>query len=161
MKPRQSLPKQWLITDERMSENPVAVATRLPPGSGILFRHHGLSKRERQLLLRRLRRIAAARGLVLVDEASGQAARVHDAGEIRQARLAGTRLLLLSPLFATRSHPDRQPLPRMRAATLARLASGPVLALGGMNARRFERIRSLGFDGWAGIDAWVGKLPRT
>lgn len=155
MKPRQSLPQQWLVTDERMAEDPASVAARLPRGSGILFRHHGLAPRERRRLLRRLRRIAAARNLTLVDEASGLAARVHDSGEVRRARLAGARLLLVSPLFATRSHPGNRPLPRMRAAALARLAAGPVLALGGMNARRFARVKPLGFAGWAGIDAWL------
>lgn len=155
MKPRQSLPEQWLVTDETMGEDPVTVAARLPLGSGILFRHHGLAHGERRRLLRRLRRIAAARQLTLVDEASGEAARVHDSGEIRRARLAGARLLLVSPLFATRSHPDSRQLSRMRAAALARLASGPVLALGGMNARRFARVKALGFHGWAGIDAWL------
>ncbi len=26
---------------------------------------------------------------------------------------------------------------------------------GGMNRRRFARLRGLGFAGWAGIDAWL------
>jgi thiamine-phosphate pyrophosphorylase len=43
----------------------------------------------------------------------------------------------------------------MRAAALARLAGRPLLALGGMDARRYAVVRRLGFDGWAAIDAWV------
>lgn len=158
---RQSIPERWLITDERMADALLPVAARLPRGSGIIFRHHGLAAGERERLLRRLRRIAASRGLVLVDEASGAARRVHGPKELRQARLGGARLLLLSPLYPTRSHPDRQPLPRMRAAAMARLAGPPLIALGGMDQRRFARVKPLGFHGWAAIDAWLEGGART
>jgi thiamine-phosphate pyrophosphorylase len=43
----------------------------------------------------------------------------------------------------------------MRAAALLRLGKSPVIALGGMNERRFAKIQRLGFSGWAGIDAYV------
>ena len=160
MKPRQRLPRNWLITDERMGDDLLSLAASLPPGSGIIFRHHGIGRGARERLLRRLRRIALARSLTLIDEARGKAARVHDITEIRQARLRGARLLLVSPLYRTRSHPDRTPLKRLRAAALARSARVPVLALGGMDARRFSRVQGLGFHGWAGIDAWMRPKPR-
>lgn len=155
MTPRQSLPEQWLITDERMGSGLLPAIARLPRGAGILFRHHALAPGERARLLRRIRRLAASRGLMLVDEASGAAARVHDASEIRAARARGAQLLFLSPLFPTRSHPGRPALPRMRAAALAKLAGRPLIALGGMDSRRYPEVRKLGFDGWAGLDAWT------
>lgn len=105
-------------------------------------------------MISRVRRIARARGLVMVDEMAGQSARVHSLRELRAAGILGVPLLLLSPLFPTRSHPGRRPLARMRAAAIVRHARVPVLALGGMTDRRFRRIRKLGFAGWAGIDAW-------
>jgi thiamine-phosphate pyrophosphorylase len=101
-----------------------------------------------------LRLIARSRGLTMINEERGEAGRVHNPAEIRRARLRGTRLLLLSPMFATRSHPDWAPIPRMRAAALVRLAGKPLLALGGMNATRYAKVGGLGFDGWAAIDAW-------
>jgi thiamine-phosphate pyrophosphorylase len=91
---------------------------------------------------------------VVVDGQEGGAARVHDARQLRQAALGGARLLLLSPIFKTRSHPTWRPLPRMRAAALLRLARAPVIALGGMDSRRFAQVAPLGFQGWAGIDAF-------
>jgi hypothetical protein len=42
----------------------------------------------------------------------------------------------------------------MRAAALARLGKRRLLALGGMDARKFARIKGLGFQGWAGISAF-------
>jgi thiamine-phosphate pyrophosphorylase len=75
-------------------------------------------------------------------------------GELRRALSAGTPLILLSPLYPTASHPDWKPLPRMRAAALARLGGRRLFAVGGMDARKFERVKKLGFQGWAGISAF-------
>jgi thiamine-phosphate pyrophosphorylase len=148
MQGRQSLPEQWLITDPRISESLLMLIRRLPRGSGIVLRQGAH-------LSPQLRLIARSRGLTMINEERGEAGRVHNPAEIRRARLRGTRLLLLSPMFATRSHPDWAPIPRMRAAALVRLAGKPLLALGGMNATRYAKVGGLGFDGWAAIDAWT------
>jgi thiamine-phosphate pyrophosphorylase len=63
-------------------------------------------------------------------------------------------MILLSPIYETRSHTDWKPLPRMQASALARLADRRLIALGGMNARRYARVAPLGFIGWAGISAF-------
>lgn len=148
------IPRQWLIVDARSGADPGATIRRIPDGSGILVLCRDLARGERERLLRRIRRLARERHLLVVDGGGRDAARVHDARELGLARLSGTRLLFMSPMFPTRSHPDWPPMPRMRAAALARLAHGPVLALGGMDSRRFARVKALGFYGWAGIDAW-------
>ena len=151
MKRRQtSVPRQWLITDERLGD-PLELVRRLPPGGAVLVRD--------QRLLRPIKRLSAARRLEVVAE-SRRVVRVHNAREIRQAQLGGAEVLLLSPLYPTRSHPDWRPLPRMRAAALLRLAKVPVVALGGMDERRFRPVRKLGFAGWAAIDAWL-KVPKV
>jgi thiamine-phosphate pyrophosphorylase len=92
--------------------------------------------------------------LAVAIEERGDAARVHSLRELRTALLRGVPLILLSPIFPTRSHPDWRPIPRMRAAALARLADRRLLALGGMNASRYATIARLGFIGWAGISAF-------
>jgi thiamine-phosphate pyrophosphorylase len=101
-----------------------------------------------------VRTIARSRGLVVVDEAEGAVARVHDSRELRRALLARNSLILLSPIFPTASHPEWAAIPSMRAAALARLAARRLIALGGMNAQRFARVQRLGFGGWAAIDAF-------
>jgi thiamine-phosphate pyrophosphorylase len=102
-----------------------------------------------------MRLAARAHGWLIVDEATGKARRVHDIRELRSAMLARTRFVLLSPLFPTHSHPNWRPLPRKRAAALARLGGRRLIALGGMDGMRFRRIERLGFIGWAGISAWL------
>lgn len=155
MKPRQSsIPRQWLIIDTRLGDELWRTAERLPSGSGLLILLHDLSAGKRERVIRRLRYRAAATSLVIVDEEKG-AARVHNLRELRWALPARTPLILLSPIHRTRSHPTWPPIPRMRAAAYARLAGRNLIALGGMDERRFRRIERLGFIGWAGIDAWL------
>ena len=84
-----------------------------------------------------------------------EAMRVHDMRELRKAGLSRIPLIFISPLFATRSHPAWKPLARLKAAALLRLAKAPAIALGGMSPQRFKRVERLGFQGWAGIDAWI------
>lgn len=153
MERRQRVPRQWLVADARLGDELWEAVGRLPRGSGVLLLYRDLPKAKRERLLRRLRVAARRQALVIADEVTGQARRVHDARELRTA--AGISLLFLSPLFPTRSHPDWKPVPRMRAAALARLAKVPVIALGGIDESRFRRIGGLGFAGWAGIDVWA------
>jgi thiamine-phosphate pyrophosphorylase len=154
MSRRQTVPRQWLVADERLGGDLWRALRGMPRGSGIFILYHGLPRGERARLLRKLRRLARSRQLLLVDEASGNAVRVHRPSELLRAGLARTPLLFLSPVFSTRSHPDWRPLKRQRIGALLRLSRAPVIALGGMNARRFRTVVRLGFAGWAGMDAW-------
>lgn len=177
MRPRQPLPFHWLMTDERMGDRLFPAIARLPRGSGIIFRHYSLLAAERRALFEQVRRIARRRRLTLIlagpvalarawgaDGSHGhdrsksdrlRTAPVHGLREIRQAESAGAHLLFLSPLFPTRSHPGGRALGRVRFAGLARAARRPVVALGGVDAKRARGLRRLGAHGWAGIDAWT------
>jgi hypothetical protein len=146
---RQTEPEQWLIIDRHSDHHVCAAMRRLPQRSGVLFLHD-LSP----IIARRVRHLSKLRCLAVVMERRGTARRVHDIGELRKALLERSPLILLSPIFPTSSHPDWQPLPRMRAATLARLTGRNAVALGGMNALRYAKIAPLGFIGWAGISAF-------
>lgn len=169
---RQPLPRLWMMTDERQGERLWRAVERLPRGSGIVFRHQGLAPCDRHHLFGRLRRAARRRGHVLLVGGSpalaaawcacgshglhpgARTAPVHDLRELRAAERAGAELVFISPVFATRSHPGRKPLGRLGFAMLARQARVPVIALGGMNARRASSLAGLGIYGWAAIDAW-------
>ncbi|MGI8706101.1 MAG: thiamine phosphate synthase [Sphingomicrobium sp.] len=150
--------RRWLVADERMGVELWNAVRKLPRGSGVLVLYPDLPKGERAKLVARLRHIARVRGLVLADESAGEAVRVHNLPELRRALYRRVPMILLSPLNSTRSHPEWRPIGRMRAAALARLSGRRLLALGGMNERKFRRIECLGFQGWAGIDAWLRDL---
>ena len=148
MERRQTTPRRWLIVNSPADATLWAAVRQLPLRSGVLLLHR-LDPGER----RRLRNLAALRGLTIVESAR-EAARVHDLHELTTASLRRPRLILISPIHPTSSHPDWQPLPRMRAAALARLANRRAIALGGMDSRRYAKVARLGFSGWAGISAF-------
>ena len=170
MPSRQPLPRLWLMTDERMGERLLDAVARLPEGAGIVFRHYSLPEEARRASFDAVK-AAAPRGtlLILAGEARKAAAwgaegshgrhvgattaPAHDLAEIRAAEKASAALIFLSPVFATRSHPDARALGPEGFAALAARTELPVVALGGMNAARAEGLA--GAYGWAGIDAWL------
>lgn len=164
------VPAFWLMTDERMGEALWPAIRRLPRGSGIVFRHYRTPPPARRRLFARLVRIARARGLMVVRagarcghgahgthgggrrEVGLRTAPVHSMREAwRAARYSDA--VFVSPVHATRSHPGNGGLGARRAQAIARAIPVPAIALGGMDARRFARLR--GFHGWAAIDAWM------
>jgi thiamine-phosphate pyrophosphorylase len=175
---RQPLPHLWLMTDERVGDALWPALARLPRGAGVIFRHYATQPAERRRLFDAVRRIARRRGLVLLlagpprqaaawraDGAHGRSphrrtarpllrtAPVHDA---RERGRAVADAILVSPVFATRSHRGARGIGPLRFAGLARLSRRPVIALGGMTPHRFGRLRALGAYGYAAIDAWLG-----
>ncbi|MBJ7444837.1 MAG: thiamine phosphate synthase, partial [Sphingobium sp.] len=82
---------------------------------------------------------------------------VHDAREMVAARRGGADMVLLSPLFPTRSHPGGASLGRVRFAALAQRAMMPVVALGGVTREHGRMLRAIGAVGWAAIDGLAGE----
>lgn len=147
MKRRQtSLPRMWFIVDRDLGADTRSIFRRLPHGTGVLVLKGAASVEQR--------RIARTMTLRVVGEAEGVAVRVHNLPELRRALLRRTPLILLSPIYPTASHRGWPPLPRMRVAAFARLAGRHLIALGGMDAKRFSHVERLGFQGWAGISAF-------
>ncbi|HXF95281.1 MAG TPA: thiamine phosphate synthase [Gemmatimonadales bacterium] len=85
---------------------------------------------------------------------------VHDLDEARAAQAAGADYLLLGPVYATATHPDRPPLGPERLAEVAELGL-PVIAIGGVTPREIPRLRAAGAYGVAAIRAlWDAVDPR-
>lgn len=162
------LPRLWLITDERLGEQLWEALEALPRGSGVIFRDYATPLAARRarfaavLAVARRRRLvlvragpAAMRGEMGVHNGRGRGLRtaaVHDRAELVAARRAGVDLVFISPVFPTRSHPGAPTLGIVRLGLLRRGVTMPAIALGGMNARAFRRLRGLGLHGWAAID---------
>jgi len=183
MRADQPLPALWLLSDERNDARLEQALPRLPRGSGFIFRHYHLAPEERFARYRALRRIAKARGHVVILADSALTARewradgyygaprsltprrrglltvatVHDLREIALAHENGADAVLLSPVFPTRSHPGEAVLGPLRFRLLARRAALPVIALGGMDARAARR---LGWRRWAAIDGLSTGMAR-
>jgi thiamine-phosphate pyrophosphorylase len=171
---RHALPHVWMITDVRNDARIEHALRRLPRGSGLVFRHYHLDHAARRARFDRLARIARAHGHLIAlagsarealrwgaDAAYGAPATVgsgpallrlvtaHSLREIAQARRARADAILLSPVFATRSHPGAPMLGPVRFRLLARHTQIPVIALGGMDRRRALGLKC---TNWAAID---------
>jgi thiamine-phosphate pyrophosphorylase len=179
MPPRQaSLPSILLMTDERMGDGLWGALDRLPRGAAVIFRHYSLSPSARRNLYEQVRIVARRRGLVLLlagsprqatawraDGAHGrsrhrQSSRpllrsmpVHDRIELRAARYADLRLV--SPVYATRSHPGRRALGKVRLGLLLGGERRGIVALGGMDCMRTKALRAMRVTRWAAIDGLV------
>jgi len=165
------VPRTWLMTDERMGDSLWDALERLPKGSGVVFRHYALERAERVAIFRKLSIIAHRRHLIVLragpyrlrGEDGVHGARgagltswaVHDRAEAVAARRAGADLVFVSPIFPTASHPGAPTLGRVRAGLVTRGLAMPVIALGGMDAKRARQLKALRFHGWAAIDAWA------
>ena len=186
------LPPLILMTDEERLPDPVAGASRLPPGSAVLLRHYGSPEREPigEALagIRRSRRldliVAAeaglagdlawrlnARGLHIPSwfaaadcglarrevwkwrQRPGRyvTAAAHDRREMERALSLGADALIVSPVFATESHPASRPLGPHGLAELIGAAPVPVYALGGITASNVARLGPVRAAGIAGI----------
>ena len=165
----------WLISDAR---NDAVLEDRLrslPRGSGFIYRHYHLGDPERYERFRALRRVARGcdHTVILSDSALTATewgadgiygppralwptragllhlATAHDLTEIGLANRLGADAVLLSPVFATATHPGGAVLGPVRFRLLAQHSQVPVIALGGMDA---DKARALRWDSWAAID---------
>jgi thiamine-phosphate pyrophosphorylase len=182
------LPVLWLMTDPELCAGPEVLRT-LPRGAGVIFRHYDVPGRARLarswralakaqnlvFLVAGDPRLAAA---INADGFHAPEALIHRTATARRlmpwaivtaaahgppglvaAAQAGADAVLVSPVFATRSHPGAQPLGVVRFAALAQAAGLPVIALGGMNAATFPRLAGTPAIGFAAIDAFRSR-PR-
>ncbi|NVE95190.1 thiamine phosphate synthase [Altererythrobacter lutimaris] len=171
----QPLPDLWLLSDARNNARLELALRRLPRGSAFVYRHYHLTDAERYTRFRELRRIARsmAHWVILSDSALTarewgadgiygapkalyprrrdmiHVATAHDMREVAQANANGADCVMISPVFATRSHPGADMLGSTRFRTLAARARMPVIALGGMTATTAWRLC---WSRWAAID---------
>ena len=167
------------MTDERIMDLDGAIAA-LPKGAGIIFRHYATSPRERRELFNRVLRLARQRRLKVLladtplrawqwgaDGAHHRSALrsrglrsvpVHNGRERAAANDAQADLIVISPIFVTRSHPAAQTLGVVKAGLIAADDRRKAIALGGVDQSNWKRIAALGLHGWAAIDG-LSKQP--
>ncbi len=179
------LPPLLLLTDPVRLRDPRPLLPRLPPGAAVIFRPYGIAEPARlgRLYLRACRRrrilflvaadVALARrigadGVHLPEYMAGSrawarrarpgwlvTAAAHSPAALRRAAFAGADAALLSPVFATASHPGGRSLGVLRFARWCRASPLPVYALGGITAANARRLRGSGACGIAGIGGLV------
>jgi thiamine-phosphate pyrophosphorylase len=119
-----------------VAQNGMAVGVHLP---------ERVARRGPSVALRLWRR---QRGVVLT-------VACHDRAALARAKALRADAAFLSPVYPTASHPGARCLGGLRAALMARRAGLPVLALGGVSARRTMALTAQGFSGFAAVRGWV------
>ena len=176
------LPALILMTDQSRVSDPIASARVLPRGSAVIVRHtDGRSRATLARSLEKVARENGLRLLIAGDaDLAGEVgahglhlpeARARDAAHWRAltpswfitvaahssrglitARIAGADAALLAPVFATTSHPSRQPLGALKVRMMAARAALPVYALGGIHAGTIARLKGARLAGIAAIE---------
>lgn len=180
------LPNLLFFTDPARVASPEAIAERLPPGSGIVFRAFGAENAVEQG--RRLRAIADARGLLLLvgahpglaegvradglhmpERLAGEIPKLraehgrylitvaaHDLKAVQAAERAGADAVIVSPVFPSNSPSAGQPLGLEGLKALASATTLPVYALGGVRADTVGQLAGSGIVGIAAVEALAG-----
>lgn len=179
--PVKRLPTRLFIAERSRGIDPLAIADRLPRGTGIILRDYKAADRESYA--QRLAALARRRGLLLLIAGDAQlaaslgaaglhlprrrlferppyrrsgwivTAAAHDRQAMRRAGEVGVDAVLVSPVFVTRSHPDAKPLGPHRLARLIDGASLPVYALGGIDTGNMHSLPP-GLQGLAALSAF-------
>lgn len=168
------------MTDARRAPHPECIARILPPGAAVILRDYDDPRRAG--LAARLRVICAARGVLLLVGADASLARrigadgvhlpewapaqdipggmivtasAHDRAGLAAAAAKGAQAVLLSPAFATQSHPGAPALGAARFTALAAASPLPVIALGGVDETNARRLVGPNVAGFAAIGAFA------
>jgi len=177
------LPALILMTDAKRLPDPIAAACALPKGSAIVVRHVRASARAELAAAlapiardRGLRLLVAndaaladrlgADGLHLSEAHAREAAHwrarrphwlvtaaAHSANAVATAAAADAHAVLLSPVFATKSQPGREPLGPLTVRAIAQTAGVAVYALGGIDCDNVAQLAGARLAGIAAIGA--------
>jgi thiamine-phosphate pyrophosphorylase len=174
------LPGVILLTDTERLPDPLPAAAALPPGSAVILRHYDDPGREtlgRDLLAlcrqRGLKLLVAgdwrlawklgAHGVHLPEWQLRRppprrrtanwliTAAAHSPKALIQAARLGADAALLSPVFATASHPGASGIGLQQFARAVRRAPIPVYGLGGIHEGNAHRLKHCGIAGIAAI----------
>ncbi len=185
-----ALPPLLVLTDPSRTPDPLALAHRLPPGTGLVYRAFGaadalrtvaalaaVAKAGRLVLLvgadAALAQACGADGVHLPERLVASAPRLrarwpgvlisgaaHGGLALRRAAAAGLDAALFSAVFPSRSPSAGPPMGPIRLAALVRSAGLPVYALGGVDERTLPRLNSTGVVGAAVVGAAAGPRRR-
>ena len=169
------------MTDRRRVSDPLSVVNALPKGAAVILRDYDLL--ERAALASELAGLCAHREVSLLIGADPAIARqvgakgvhlpswfrvrnelpknmiisaaCHGAADLQKAAASGADIAFLSPVFATKSHPDAPALGPLRFRQLAARSPLPVLALGGVMEKNANRLAGPNVAGLAAIGAFT------
>ena len=166
----------WIVTDEERAPDPIKIINKLPKNLkiGIILRHY--KSKSRLNIAKKLSKICKLRKYIFLIANDQQLAikvnasgihvpswstlrrinrrflistSLHSRKDLRNVTLSKSSIVFVSPVYFTKSHPDKKPLGPIRAALLAKQSKLNSIALGGISLRSTKRFKNLGFSGVA------------
>lgn len=177
------VPPLLFFTDPERTPRPWAIAARMPPGSGVVYR--GFGRAEALAEASRLRIVTRERGMSLLigrdadlaDRVKADGLHLPEATLSAAYALSGRRpdwiltgaahsveaalsardldAVILSPIFPTGGTSAGKPPLGVEAIRVACGGPAPVLALGGITAERIAELTGTGCAGVAAIDGVI------
>lgn len=173
------LPALIAVSDADRMADPVAATASLPPHTAVLLRHYRHPGRTR--LAHGLAAACRARNLTLIVAGDAELARAvgaagvhypegtpfivapglfttvaaHSLAAVHAAAADGADAVLLSPVFATASHPAVRAMGVAQFARMVAASPVPVFALGGITAANAPRLTGSGAAGIAAVGAFA------
>ena len=182
------VPPLLFLTDPERTPRPWEIATRMPPGSGVI--HRGFGRPEALEEARRLRAVTRERGMALLIGLDADLADAVEADGLHlperslsaayplsgrrpdwiltgavhsvEAALAARDLdaVLLSPIFPAGGASSARPVLGLDALLEASMAATPVIALGGVTSANVVALADTGCAGVASVGGVVDAFGR-
>jgi thiamine-phosphate pyrophosphorylase len=175
------VPALYFFTDPDRTPDPVAIAQALPAETAVVYRHFGAPERGR--VARHLATVCRSRRLALLIAADPDLAErvgaagvhwperklppqndgrfrlvtvsAHSRAAVARAEAWSANACILGPVFETRSQSSNAALGLFRASQIARGATIPVIALGGVALSSARKLSGRGFAGVAAVEAFL------
>lgn len=170
------------MTDQDRHPDPLSIIKNLSPGTGVIIRHYSIPGREElvqkiaAVCKQQKLPFWVANDIALAQRVGADGvhfpewafrggnvfppidpgwivfASAHNIPAIKRAEILEADALLLAPVFATASHPDRQTLGISGFSKLAAATNLPVYALGGISHENLKELPApKNLAGYAGI----------
>ena len=173
------LPRWFMMTDGKYLVEWKKLLENIPMGTGVIFRDYDHPQRRhlayeyaeycarRNLILLVSGDIGLSRelgvGVHMPEKQASSLVRqtvppktlvtqsAHNLKALLSAMRNKADAVIVSPVFATMSHPDVRPLGVVRFAQLCRMTTIPIFALGGINATNIRRLRPTSVRGYVAM----------
>ncbi len=176
------MPLFWFLTDEKRFPNPEIILSNFPKGLkiGVILRHYNIKKRYD--LAKRLLKICKRKRFVFLVGGDSNIAKsigadgvhyprwknfhrnnlrgiiscsYHGFADYRRCKKLSANMVLISPIFTTKSNLNKLPLGITRSSMLLNSININGVALGGINVCNIQNFTNTGFSSFASVGSFI------
>lgn len=179
-KTNKNIPYIWFFTDSSKTLKPLQTASKLPNNAGIIIRSYASNNKEKLiegiikikkrklytvLIAGKYKKALGADGIHIPKWINFKNKKkklismsAHGGKDIRKSINLNADIIFISPVFKSSSHINNLYLGVVRLGLMARIFKKPVIALGGINNKNINRLKSMPLSGCGGIDIFTSNI---